>query len=1014
MADKAEKAGLFTRLKAAFQDDQWTPVTQSNMYDDGSTTGGWTYPYLGNYLSIYKSSNAVRSVISFKAENAAAIPLKVYRRIDDDVREALYDHGLSITLRDPNTEQTAYTLIRDLYTDLYLFDVTFWKKIRTRGRLLLVRMYPDAVTMYGGNTLSPSTFIEQQSSNPHDTKEYKRSDIFWLHGYGGRRGISPMETLRRELEMDDIEVQARGRSAKSGWRNAGVIQRPADAPEWDDIGRARFLEQTTARYTGDGELAGRPLLLEEGMEYRTDESPSGQSEYMSARSLTIKQVCLAFHLAPQLMGVEAAPFSSIVEYFNQLYKGALSNDFTFVEQESNKQLVPEFDDQEGVYSEFNIDARLRGDPAQQAAIAATAVGGPYMTVNEWRAKVLNLDPIAGGDELIRPGGAPSGGGFGDAFGQGPLVDEFGNIVEGEPSAGELPAFGFGPPAPSPLQGAPRPTQKAELHFKNETVDDSKWDGDAALSRAVIDDNPTQAFGSICAGKIEGEDPTTKAAWRLPHHSHPGGPPNKEGVQLALGRVDQAPISNTEGARRHLEAHRMSFENVKHHGPSLGEHYHPHALSHLLGRDTDVVLQPEFPDDFPDWLKEPHDPATHDEYFEQNDKIDAREKELARRMVTLRELSQKYAGNPKFEQLVYNRIKQVENEQDRIGDWYFFRGSSKSDEVKHIGPDVGDHYHPHWMNGQMVGAISAADLEGTGNDIAPLDLGPVRVDSNTISYSSGLIDGTTLKKKVEAARKSNSVTELDPLMIDQDLDGLAHSIVMGDHEPAADTPTLVKLASHEGAIDSFRKSLIKYTKLLRDNGHINDAQPSEILDMARFNRIAGFLDGLKGVSPRPGPKSDDDADLEVKAEIGGGEFSSARDRIKDALELKLIKLYSVWENEFASKGEADKTQWVQGLTGELHLASVDGAAAIGEMAALRTKGEYDKARTVNYWQKVSKAHAVKAVENLLTALEASESTRVWDTLRGNVGHVASTLASQASGWGLMEFSRQNGYDNQEIQ
>lgn len=403
----AEK-GLLYKFKAWVQPDQWMDNSIPIDWNDGSSSLG-SYPFLGNYLRIYRESTSVRSVISYRSENFASLPVKLYDRVDADTREALDDHALSMTFLDPNPEDSQYTFLRDLNTDLDIFDVTFWKKIRVGGKLLLIRMYPDAVTLKGGNMLAPEEFWEMQAGGG-EPKKYTRDQVMWLHGYGGRRGISPMETLRREVEMESDEVTARRRAAKSGWRNAGVIERPADAPEWTETGRRRFLEQTTARYSGEGEFAGRPLLLEEDMTWKTDQIQSGQTDYAAARELSIKQVCMVYHVAPQLMGVGAAPYSSIVEYFNQLYKGALGNRITFVEQGFRKQLIPVYPDlPETAYVEFNIDAKLRGDPSTQAAIAATAVGKPYLTVNEWRAKILNLGPIEGGDVLFDPSGAAGAG-----------------------------------------------------------------------------------------------------------------------------------------------------------------------------------------------------------------------------------------------------------------------------------------------------------------------------------------------------------------------------------------------------------------------------------------------------------------------------------------------------------------------------------------------------------------------------------------------------------------------------
>jgi hypothetical protein len=76
-----------------------------------------------------------------------------------------------------------------------------------------------------------------------------------------------------------------------------------------------------------------------------------------------------------------------------------------VEADIEAQLLPEFDLIPDLrrfhYVEFNLDSKLRGSFEEMAAIGSTAVGGPFITVNEFRAR-LNLPPVDGGDEMFVP------------------------------------------------------------------------------------------------------------------------------------------------------------------------------------------------------------------------------------------------------------------------------------------------------------------------------------------------------------------------------------------------------------------------------------------------------------------------------------------------------------------------------------------------------------------------------------------------------------------------------------
>jgi ATP-dependent protease ClpP protease subunit len=90
------------------------------------------------------------------------------------------------------------------------------------------------------------------------------------------------------------------------------------------------------------------------------------------------------------------------------------------------------------------------------------------------------------------------------------------------------------------------------------VDESDWDGPAAMSRAANSDDPAAALNAICAGKREG-DPKTIAAHALPHHKNRGDPPNRHGVSAALGRIDGTEgLTNKAAAESHLKAHQSAM------------------------------------------------------------------------------------------------------------------------------------------------------------------------------------------------------------------------------------------------------------------------------------------------------------------------------------------------------------------------------------------------------------------------------------------------------------------------
>jgi hypothetical protein len=182
----------------------------------------------------------------------------------------------------------------------------------------------------------------------------------------------------------------------------GIISRPAGAPEWSQQARQRFKTEFEALYSG-AETAGRTAILEEGMEWKTAEFNAQESEYLAGRRLTREECARAYHIPLPMVGIlEHATFSNIKEQHKNLYQDSLGPWLAMIEQEIELQLLPEFADTARVYVEFNIQEKLAGSFDEQTQSLQSAVGRPWMTADEARAR-MNL-PALGGDaaRLVTP------------------------------------------------------------------------------------------------------------------------------------------------------------------------------------------------------------------------------------------------------------------------------------------------------------------------------------------------------------------------------------------------------------------------------------------------------------------------------------------------------------------------------------------------------------------------------------------------------------------------------------
>jgi HK97 family phage portal protein len=355
------------------------------------------------YAHLYRTQPQIRTVVSFLARNIAQLGLHAYRRVSDTDRERLTDHPLPRILAAPGAMLTRYRLIERLVSDIAIYDKAYWVKVRINGGGVIgvIPIPPTRMTIEGDNWLQPEKFKVHGSKGD---LELTPDQVVHFHGYDPddlREGSSPIDSLRSLLAEEFEASRAREQMWRNGGRLSGVLKRPAEAPKWDPTAKARFKEGWRA-FTAAGGAAGGTPILEDGMEYEQLALDPAKAQYIEARKLTREEVAAAYHIPLPMVGIlDHATFSNIKEQHQQLYQDTLGPWLQMISEEVGLQLIPDLPDSDDVYVEFNLQEKLRGSFEEQAQQLQTAVGAPWLTRNEARAR-MNLPQIDGGNDLITP------------------------------------------------------------------------------------------------------------------------------------------------------------------------------------------------------------------------------------------------------------------------------------------------------------------------------------------------------------------------------------------------------------------------------------------------------------------------------------------------------------------------------------------------------------------------------------------------------------------------------------
>lgn len=391
---------------------RWKPAT----IPDASTTAGPILDYLSYRVEqqsveqLWDEQPHLRTVVDFLARNIAQLGLQAFVRQSDGGRERVRDGVLSQVLRRPSSAQTGYELVRTLVSDLALYDNAYLMVLVVDDpecpfELRTIR--PTWIQATAGATAYSVTGYVVKFPDSSQTLTVPVENVVHFHGWNPtdeRFGASAVHALKSVLAEQIHSTRFREQVWKRGGRVNAFVTRPATAPQMSPEARTKFQRQFNEAYAGDGGYrSGGVPFLDEGAELKQLRFSAREEQWVEATKLSLQTVAAVYHVNPTMVGLlDNANYSNVREFRRMLYGETLGPIIRMLEERINAFLLPLLGiDDSTTYVEFNVDARLRGSQEEQAAVASSAVGAPYMTINEYRA-LQNLPSVEGGDALVKP------------------------------------------------------------------------------------------------------------------------------------------------------------------------------------------------------------------------------------------------------------------------------------------------------------------------------------------------------------------------------------------------------------------------------------------------------------------------------------------------------------------------------------------------------------------------------------------------------------------------------------
>ena len=163
---------------------------------------------------------------------------------------------------------------------------------------------------------------------------------------------------------------------------------------------SRLYKQLSDSYFG-AQNAGKPLLLEDGLDYSSITIPPEDAQFIATRLQSIDEIATIFGVPPHMVGdLSHSTYSNNEQQNLEFYNVTLSPWITKVEEEFNDKLFLE-EEKGRLYVDIDARGLLRADTASRTNYYRQMYNIGAMSPNEIRA-AEDLDAYEGGDTFFRP------------------------------------------------------------------------------------------------------------------------------------------------------------------------------------------------------------------------------------------------------------------------------------------------------------------------------------------------------------------------------------------------------------------------------------------------------------------------------------------------------------------------------------------------------------------------------------------------------------------------------------
>ncbi|MHA7856529.1 MAG: phage portal protein [Henriciella sp.] len=246
----------------------------------------------------YSGNAVVYRCVRMIAEAAASI---AFQASDERVQSMMLE---------PSADEAGQTLFERLYTDIqitgnaWLEAVTLPEQTEPRGLFSLrpdsVRVRKDKVGQITGYAVKLKRGERLIAREPDGWSPVLHMKLY--HPGDSTYGLSPLSAARKSLDVHNGAAGWAKALIDNAARPSGALMYGKDGARLTDDQFDRLKDQLTNEHAGAAN-AGRPLLLEGGLDWQPMSLSPVEMDFTETRYTAAREIALAFGVPPMLLGI---------------------------------------------------------------------------------------------------------------------------------------------------------------------------------------------------------------------------------------------------------------------------------------------------------------------------------------------------------------------------------------------------------------------------------------------------------------------------------------------------------------------------------------------------------------------------------------------------------------------------------------------------------------------------------------------------------------------------------------